>query len=648
MKIGSKLIALGSAILLIPLGTVGILVTNRASESVLLASKGNVDNMARSMADYTDLRLQGDTRFVIGLAEDGDIKALLGKANAGIAKPDEVSRLNGKLAALQKDAALNAQFDSVSVIDKRGRIAACPIPELVGMDLSQMEFFKTAISGKAGVGPLVIDEKQPPNAGITAPVHDAKGEIIGVCGIFLNPIKNLSELSKYKLGKSGYFFVVDRGGLIIFHPDKDIMLKKNARDIPGWEPLSAGLAAGKAGGVAYSHKGQAMIGAFSPVAANGWMVVASMPTSEFQTVAIELRLMIASIAVVSFIAAFIALLFLSRSISRALVASTSIGHRLAEGDLTTAGQAQISRRKDEIGDLVKAFADMQSHLREVAGKAKDVTAKVAGGSEAISATAQQLSQGSTEQAASAEEISSSVEEMSSTIRQNADNAQATEGIALKAAQNAERGSQAVTNSVDAMKQIVERISIIENIASQTNLLALNAAIEAARAGESGKGFAVVASEVRKLAERSAKAASEITELSNNTMAAASEASELIGAIVPDIKKTADLVQEIASASREQSVGIEQIQKAMTQLDSVIQQNASASEEMAGMAEELAGEADELKGTIAYFKLGGEAAAGPGARAAAEPRAKAAPRRSIVPVQSAKPAADAHDSDFEEF
>ncbi len=648
MKIGGKLLTLGSAILLIPLATVGILVTNKASESVLLASKENVDNMARSMADYTDLRLQGDTRFVIGLADDGDIKALLDRANAGVAKPDEVSRISEKLSALQKNQALAAQFDSISVIDTRGRIVACPLRELIGMDLLQMEFFKTAMAGKAGVGPLVISEGVPPNAGITAPVFGSKGEIIGVCGIFLNPIVNLSELSKYKLGKSGYFVVVDRAGLVIFHPDEAIMLKKNVKDMPGWEPLAAGLATGKAGGVAYSYKGESKIGAFSPVAANGWMIVATMPMSEFEVVATELRIMIIIIAVASFIAAFIALLFLSRSISRPLVASTAIGHRLAQGDLTTAGQAQFTRRSDEIGDLVKSFADMQSHLRQVAGKAKEVTEKVSEGSEAISATAQQLSQGSTEQAASAEEISSSVEQMSATVRQNADNAQATEGIAVKAAQNAERGNQAVTNSVDAMKQIVEKISIIENIASQTNLLALNAAIEAARAGESGKGFAVVASEVRKLAERSAKAASEITDLSNNTMVTAREASELIGAIVPDIKKTAELVQEIASASREQSVGIEQIQKAMTQLDSVIQQNASSSEEMAGMASELAGEADELKATIAYFKLEKEASPGPGAQAAPAPAALAAPKRSIVPFQAKKPKTDARDSDFEEF
>ena len=267
--------------------------------------------------------------YVIGLAADGEIKSLVRKANAGTATKDEIDRINGKLAALKANPALETQFDSLSVIDKTGKIAACQIPELVGMDLSTMEFFKTAIGGKAGVGQMIIDNKQPPNAGITAPIFGDNGEIIGVCGIFLNPIKNLGELSKYKLGETGYLIVVDRMGLIVFHPDSDVMLKKNVNEMPGMEPLAAGLATGIAGGVSYTFNGEAKIGAFSPVAANGWMVVATMPTKEFMMMATELQIMIIIIAITSFVLAFIALLFLSRSISRPLVASTEIGYRLA-------------------------------------------------------------------------------------------------------------------------------------------------------------------------------------------------------------------------------------------------------------------------------------------------------------------------------
>jgi len=190
--------------------------------------------------------------------------------------------------------------------------------------------------------------------------------------------------------------------------------------------------------------------------------------------------------------------------------------------------------------------------------------------------------------------------MNSTVRQNADNSMQTEAIAQRTAQDAQNGGEAVQRTVQAMKQIAEKIGIIEEIARQTNLLALNAAIEAARAGESGKGFAVVAGEVRKLAERSQQAASEISALSQKSVATADEAGAVISRIVPDIRKTAELVQEISASSREQNSGIEQINKAILQLDQVIQHNAAASEELASMAEQLSAQSRQLEDEISFF------------------------------------------------
>jgi methyl-accepting chemotaxis protein len=273
---------------------------------------------------------------------------------------------------------------------------------------------------------------------------------------------------------------------------------------------------------------------------------------------------------------------------------------MAEGDFTR--ELDIDQ-KDEIGQLAAAMNEMVLKLREIVSEVQSASDNVASGSEELSASSENLSQGATEQAAGVEEVSSSMEEMTSNIRQSADNAQQTEKIALRAATDAEKGGEAVSNTVGAMKEIAEKILIIEEIARQTNLLALNAAIEAARAGEHGKGFAVVAAEVRKLAERSGAAAGEISELSANSVQVAEEAGEMLKKIVPDIRKTAELVQEIAAASNEQNSGAEQINKAVQQLDQVIQQNASASEEMASTSEELSSQAEQLRQTMGFFKIG---------------------------------------------
>lgn len=256
----------------------------------------------------------------------------------------------------------------------------------------------------------------------------------------------------------------------------------------------------------------------------------------------------------------------------------------------------------EIGKLANATKDMIKRFRGIVTEVKDTAAKVSSGSQHLSATSVEMSQGASEQASSAEEASSSVEQMAVTIKQNADNAQQTEKIALKASNDAKDGGKAVAQTVEAMKEIAGKITIIEEIARQTNLLALNAAIEAARAGEHGKGFAVVASEVRKLAERSQSAAAEISDLSGSSVEIAERAGAMLAQIVPDIQKTAELVQEISAASAEQNSGAEQISKAVMQLDRVTQQNASAAEEAASMSEELAAQAAQLTTAVEFFKV----------------------------------------------
>jgi methyl-accepting chemotaxis protein len=226
-------------------------------------------------------------------------------------------------------------------------------------------------------------------------------------------------------------------------------------------------------------------------------------------------------------------------------------------------------------------------------------------SDQMQAVAQQISQGSNEQASSTEQISASMEEMASNIKQNSENAKQTELISVQASKDITEGNKAVSITVNAMKEIAEKISIVGQIAEKTDLLAINAAIEAARAGEQGKGFAVVASEVRKLAENSQAAAKQIDELSKSSVKVANESGALLVQIVPNIQKTAQLVQEISAASAEQNSGASQVNNAIMQLNQVTQQNASASEEMSASAEQLASQAEHLKELISFYKTGSE-------------------------------------------
>jgi len=285
------------------------------------------------------------------------------------------------------------------------------------------------------------------------------------------------------------------------------------------------------------------------------------------------------------------------AMAESLTKTAQVADAIAEGHLDV--EVVPAGEDDKLGT---AMRNMVLRLREVISRVHAATGSVQNGAESINVSSSHLSQGAAEQAAAAEEASMSIEEMAANIRQNAGNAKETERIAQRGAKDALAGEAAVRETVVAMKQIAEKIRIIDEIARQTNLLALNAAIEAARAGEHGKGFAVVAAEVRKLAERSQVAAGEISELSSSSVEVAENAGILLATMVPNIEKTAELVQEIAAASKEQDAGAEQINRAIQQLDSIIQQNAAASEELASTAEALSGQAGELTESLGFFVM----------------------------------------------
>jgi len=284
---------------------------------------------------------------------------------------------------------------------------------------------------------------------------------------------------------------------------------------------------------------------------------------------------------------------MSASLNKMAAATIAI----AEGDLSV--RVQPHSEKDILGN---ALAQMVDKLSQIISEVRQGANGLSEASQQVSSASQTLSRGTSEQAASVEETSASLEEMSASITRNAENSREMEGIAIKGAQDAEESGTSVQATVDAMKQIAQKTSIVAEIAYQTNLLALNAAIEAARAGEHGRGFAVVAAEVRQLAGRSQTAAKEISELADSSVLIAETSGEKLALLVPAIRKTAELVQEVAAASGEQSAGVGQVNKAMATVDQITQRNASAAEELASTAEEMSSQSEALSELMSFFRI----------------------------------------------
>ncbi len=308
--------------------------------------------------------------------------------------------------------------------------------------------------------------------------------------------------------------------------------------------------------------------------------------------------MVLWVSLAAVIAAIVIVIFAVKDVLRKVggepVDIEAIAKSVASGNLN------INIEQGKHTGILAALIVMVDQLKTIVNEVRTGADALASASEEVSATAQSLSQSASEQAASVEETSASVEQISSSINQNAENAKVTDGIAVKSSSQGKDGGKAVTETVQAMRNIASKISIIEDIAYQTNLLALNAAIEAARAGEHGKGFAVVAAEVRKLAERSQKSSQEISELASSSVEVAEQAGRLLDEIVPGIERTADLVQEIAAASNEQAGGAGQINSAMSQMDQITQTTASSSEELAATSEEMSGQAQQLQQLMEFF------------------------------------------------
>jgi methyl-accepting chemotaxis protein len=431
----------------------------------------------------------------------------------------------------------------------------------------------------------VVDILGVPYMTAYEPMRDTSGQIVGVWYVGA-PLATLADLGKHvshaKVLENGYVVLLDRKGKVIFKPERvteeEVQQRLKTASGQGWTVTSK---------------------EFAPW---GYTLMCAYPESDVMGQVRRVQWLIGGCAVLM-AALFVTVLYLliTRFVLTPVQRVVGIAENIAAGDLRdeiTVGS------QDEVGKLQGAIKSMSEKLAQVILEVRSGAESVSAAAGQVSASSQNLSQGTSEQAAALEETTASLEQMSASIAQNAENSRGVEQMASSGAKQAVSSGDAVQKLVQAMRVIVDRITIIEEIAYQTNLLSLNAAIEAARAGEHGKGFAVVASEVGKLAERSRAAAKEITGVAASSVTAAEDAGRMLAELVPSISKTAEMVQEVAAASNEQSAGVTQINKAMSQVDELTQRNASASEELSSTAEELSAQAEALQELIAFFRLAG--------------------------------------------